>query len=513
MTEYKNYVQRSSVFCFNVKALESKLQARFLGIDTRALAVFRMALGALLVTDSLQRYPYLKELLSDAGAQTRISVHQWNPLFGLYYLHGSATWAGILIAITAVVGALLALGYKPRLMAVLGWFLIRCLHERGQALLQGGDILLRFLLIWAAFLPIHAAWCLGKSRKLGSPIPARSVICNVASGALLAQTAIIYISSALTKSVDHWWTFGDLLWWDLQEPWITTYLGTKLLSYSSFLPWLIRSGYILEFAALPLAFFPWKTAMVRTWLVFAMWGFHLLGIGLIFDIGLFPWVSAVSWIIFLPSEFWDRMDRWFTGSSPMALLRQAPPVITHISKFASTLVVIMLLCIVGWNVVWVGLHRMGKSLPIWAGEFIKSVPIHQGWDLFCYPLRADNWLVVVGVTADGKQVNLQRPGYEVQWGVESLPPVALSTYRWRKYLSCISDVGFEEGAKHYADFLCRRWEEQTGVPLVKAELWRVIQYRHPPDGTQPKPTEKNLFYTLNWSGSNNENSSALPTQP
>lgn len=496
-----------------MKTSEPILQARFLGIDTRALAIFRMALGLLLATDALYRYPYLTEFFSDAGAMSRASVQQWDPFFGIYFLHGSPLWSGTLLAITASVGALLALGYKPRLMAILGWFLIHCLHERGQALQQGGDILLRFLLIWAAFLPLNAIWSLGSRRPAATSISKRSIICNLASGALLAQVAIIYISSALTKSVDHWWTYGDLLWWDLQEPWITTSLGTTLLSYSSTLPWLIRSGYLFEFAALLLAFFPWKSAKVRTGLVFAMWGFHLLGIGLIFDIGLFPWVSAASWIVFLPSSFWDRLERWLSDSPPPALSQAVPPVITHLPKLASALIVAMLLSIVGWNAVWVGLHRLGIGFPIWAGEFIKSVPIHQGWDLFCFPLKSDNWLVVVGVTADGKKVNLQRPGFEVQWGVESLPRVTFGTYRERKYLGLISDPGAEEGVKHYADYLCRRWEEQTGVPLVKAELWRVVQYRHPPDGTAPKPTEKNLFYTLNWRDVSNNHADSLSAKP
>lgn len=398
-------------------------------------------------------------------------------------------------------------------MVALGWFLIRCLHERTQISMQGGDILLRFLLIWAVFLPLNAAWSLGARRKKINPIPKRSVICNAATAALLAQTAIIYISSAITKSTDAWWTTGDLLWWDLQDPILTTSLGARLLAYPDLLPPLIRSGYLLEWAALPLAFFPWRTATIRILLVFAMWGFHLLGIGLIFNLALFPWVSAASWIVFLPTSFWDRLESYSTSAFVLIPAEKEAQVIAALPRAATLLVTCILVGIVGWNASWIGIHRMGKKFPKWMADYARSVPIHQGWDLFCYAPKSDARLVIVGTTADGNVVDLQHIGSTVVWGQEGLPPVTSPTYRWRRYINRISEPRYEEGSKHYADYLCRRWEEQTGEPLVKAELWRVIQYRYPPDGSSPKPTEKKLFYTLNWREAPNDPANSLSAKP
>src|SRR5690606_38746722 len=56
----------------------------------------------------------------------------------------------------------------------------------------------------------------------------------------------------------------------------------------------------------PLLFFvPWATYWWRTVQVVLFVGFHF-GLFLTMELGHFPWVAIVSWLVVLPSWFWDR---------------------------------------------------------------------------------------------------------------------------------------------------------------------------------------------------------------
>ncbi len=54
-----------------------------------------------------------------------------------------------------IVGALLAVGYRTRLMTVLNYVLITSLQARNIIILHGGDVLMKMICFWAMFLPLE----------------------------------------------------------------------------------------------------------------------------------------------------------------------------------------------------------------------------------------------------------------------------------------------------------------------------------------------------------------------
>ena len=141
------------------KALFPDLRAVF-SVDLRGLALFRIALGLILIADLLIRAPDLILWLSDDGLTPREWIIQWNNewRFSLYFIHGHWLWAVLLNCVAALSAVALILGYRTRLSTLASFVLLGSLHFRAPMLLQGGDILLVAMLFWSIFLPMGARY-------------------------------------------------------------------------------------------------------------------------------------------------------------------------------------------------------------------------------------------------------------------------------------------------------------------------------------------------------------------
>ncbi len=54
-------------------------------------------------------------------------------------------------------------------------------------------------------------------------------------------------------------------------------------------------------------------------------GFHLIGMQLLLRIGLFPWVCATAWLVFIPRFFWDVVECFFTKECKPLTARKSSP--------------------------------------------------------------------------------------------------------------------------------------------------------------------------------------------
>ena len=99
-------------------------------IDLRGLALFRIALGLILIADLLIRAPDLVFWLSDKGVAPREWIIQWNNnwRFSLYFVHGHWLWAALLNGVAFVSAMALILGYRTRLSTLFSFVLLGSLH-------------------------------------------------------------------------------------------------------------------------------------------------------------------------------------------------------------------------------------------------------------------------------------------------------------------------------------------------------------------------------------------------
>ena len=101
-----------------------------------------------------------------------------------------------------------------------------------------------------------------------------------------------------------------------------------------------------------------------------------------------------------------------------------------------------------------------------------------------YPNKSDSFLVVPGVLASGKLVDV----YDLVAGAPSFekPDVLFDAkfknYRWRKYLSRVGTKRYKAYRTYYGSYLCQRWNAAHGKldPLTDFNIYRMVERTKPP---------------------------------
>ena len=88
---------------------------RLYGIDVRALAAMRIALGLLLLVNLIQRAPYLAAHYSDVGAMPLAALDS----LSIHAFSGSPAFVGFLFLVAAVFAVMLILGRT--ILPILTW--------------------------------------------------------------------------------------------------------------------------------------------------------------------------------------------------------------------------------------------------------------------------------------------------------------------------------------------------------------------------------------------------------
>src|SRR5690606_38055643 len=303
------------------------------GVDTRALGAFRIGLGALLLSDLYHRSLHLTAHYTDAGFMPRDRlVGGWSHhlFYSFHNYGGNAVSQVLLFSAAAAFAAMLLVGYRTRLSAVMSWLLLTSLQGRNYLILQGGDDILRVMLFWSIFTPLAGRFSvdavLAQRRKKLGVVPAR--VLSIGTMALVCQLFAMYIVSAILKSGPAWHANGNAIHLALHHHAFASPFGIWLSQLPASV--LQQGAYAVWWLELvgPLLFFvPYKTHWWRTLLALTYIAFHF-GLFVSMELGHFPWVCMVCWVVVLPSWFWDKpfaraadwvgLSRWFAAASERA---------------------------------------------------------------------------------------------------------------------------------------------------------------------------------------------------
>ena len=210
------------------------------GVDLRTLALFRVLLGSLIITDLCLRARDLRAHYTDFGLMPRgVLIDELSPgSFSLHLLNGTALYQSGLFILAAIFGFMMILGWRTRLATVASWLLLVSLHNRNIAILSGEDQLFVLLIFWAMFLPIGArfsvdtaldpSYCRGRTSS-------SSAFFSVATIALLTQGMSMYFFSALLKSDQMWIPDGAAVYYALQLDYLATPFAIWLRQFESIL--------------------------------------------------------------------------------------------------------------------------------------------------------------------------------------------------------------------------------------------------------------------------------------
>ena len=277
-------------------------------IDLRALAALRISVGLLIVADLLIRWPDVGWFMSEMGAYpvatSKAAASEWR--LSLYWLSDSLWWVHGLFIINLVVGFMLMLGVRTRVMGWMAFVLLVSLHNRNPILLNGGDNLLLLLTLWGLFLPWGSRFSVDAAMTAVKPASNRYV--SISSAALLLQVLSVYFFSAFLKTGAEWSTEGTAIYYALHYDQVAHLLAPYWRDWH----WL----------TVPLTHYVWWLELVGPLVVlspwFNAWARGLVGVCLItieigflfnLNVGLFPLVSIASLLILIPSAVWDYLGR------------------------------------------------------------------------------------------------------------------------------------------------------------------------------------------------------------
>jgi hypothetical protein len=495
---------------------------RLFSIDIRALATLRIAMGTILLLDLAIRSTSLIDHYTDLGVlprPARVTAYEYAGESSAQYwwsihMMNGAGWFQLLLFLAAMWFAVwLLLGYRTWLATVLSWFFLVSLHSRLPSVVQGGDVLLRLLLFWSMFAPLGAAWSIDRRRDTSGSSPPNT-ICSMATVCLLLQPVVMYWFAAYAKLAPAWTSEYSAIYYALELDFYARPLGVALRAYPQLLTGMTIGTYWLEWIGPAVAFLPWRTGFWRMGVVAVFWIFHL-GLTLTMHLGFFSYVAMVSWLVFLPSEFWDSVQRfcsrWYAvlpacnsnylGAVGQKLWRSPAAPHRKLRKpVACSLAAIFVLDVV-MNGLVMRADEQGPAGPVWAHNLVSALHLEQAWFLFApRPPRDDGWCLMRGVLVDGTEVNLWQPGEPLPWSKPAQVSDQFPNHRWRKLITSLFWQSGNEELSCLSDWLRWRWNAKysKGNADREVQLVEIVFYRErtPPPGEPMEPVEPLLLW--NW---------------
>jgi hypothetical protein len=288
----------------------SKLGEVF-GFDLRSLALFRIGLALVIISDLIIRAGDLRTHYSDYGVTPRSFliedlIDPW--YWSIHLINGEPFVQGLLFLLAGLIALALLVGYRTKLATIASWAMVISLHNRNPQLLFAVDDVLRALLFWAMFLPLGASYSVDSALNSSKqPLPKR--FASVATFALMVQQVLIYAGSASYKAKSEVWHDGSAVYYALSFDQYATSLGQFFLHH---LPWLLPAftifAFWFEWLAPFIIFIPFRVTFFRCVAVVLFILLHI-GFGLFFTLEIFPFLSIASWLAFIPSSVWDSLAK------------------------------------------------------------------------------------------------------------------------------------------------------------------------------------------------------------
>jgi hypothetical protein len=447
-----------------------KLKAQELfGMDLRSLAIFRVSIALIIIVDLIARASDLESHYTDRGVLPIDRVIEHSPKWrvSVHLLNGSIEFQATLFIIAGLFAVALLLGYHTRFVTPIVWFLTISLNSRNWLLMQGGDYILCLLLFWSMFLPLGARYSIDHLRN-PRQFQESNVIFSGGTVAALLQICFVYWFSVALKSPKNWLIRGTGVYYALMLDRYVTNFGKLLLeSHPLLLKFLTYATMGLEAFGPLLAFSPFFSGPVRCLVILSFTVFHF-SMGLALELWLFTYICMASWLLFIPSWFWDRLLRKF--KTPVQGVYSP---IREQATWKNVLAAFFLIYVLMWN-----LRTVYPSLvfPKAIQSIGYTLRLDQWWGLFRGPSRKDGWHVIVGKLRDGTQVNLLNPDRAISWEKPELVIAIHKNHRWNRYFR---SLWFKED---YARYLCRRWNEmhRGKKQLASLEIYylRETNYRN-----------------------------------
>jgi len=462
---------------------------RVFALDLRALVALRVGLAVLLLTDLAVRARDIVAHYTDEGVLPRSAriAMEWDfcePWWlSLHMLSGSVWWQVVLFTIAAIAAAMLLVGYKTKPALFVSWLLLLSLHGRFPLLTQGGDALLRCMLFWSLFLPINGRCEMADGRKNG-------YVASFGTAAFIVQLAIMYLFTAMLKTGPAWRSDFSAAYYALSIDHFTSELGYALVGYPRLLQLLTFASILLEWTGPLLLLLPiWHTG-VRTAVPLSFIGFHL-GLAATMDLGTFPWICILFWAVLLPPCVWNWFDKSLRIARECLGIRKLvvdkhdsrASEVQVVGSFAMNTIAAFLMA----YVVLLNIHRLRHPRAMVGTPPLSLVSrvtgLDQYWNMFSpAPYKFGGWLRIEGETADGRVVNLYRPGEPLPDTKPANVSATYPTQYWRRCLVTMYEFQERSHIEGGLRYFARQWNasHEGHDQVVRARFVHMVEPVPPP---------------------------------
>lgn len=268
----------------------------FSPFDPLPLALCRIAMGTLLIFVYLALFPNWSRFYAVDGMTAGLPPDIWNVFYWTDgFVDPLVFWC---VGIAASIAFLL--GYRTRIAAILLYLLQVSMIHQNRAVVNGEDLILRVLLLYACFAPMGAVLSLDHPVRRA---PGRHEIWPVR----LMQIAIVlvYAFSLPIKLVsDPAWLNGDLMYWVLvSDTW--SRFPWPQLAYHQPVTMAMTYSAVLAEACFPILIW-FRRTCVPTVLVMA--AFHLGIAVMLKNVTFFSLAMVVSFLLFVPADVLRKLE-------------------------------------------------------------------------------------------------------------------------------------------------------------------------------------------------------------
>jgi hypothetical protein len=433
---------------------------RRFALDVRSLAVFRIALGLVLVADAALRTRDFPLMFAVDGLFPPALIRdyydgdpsQWS----LALLWNDTRWAAAILALQGIAGACLAAGWRTTTVTVLAWIAQVSVYRRTIPAANAGDVLLSCLLFWSCFLPLGAIWSCDARRAADARRPGGRWVYGPATVALVLQVMAVYIGAGLAK----WnasWLGGEAVRYALSVHDHGTPLGMWLANAD----WLVRPmtwGVLATEIVAPLVFIAWPAA--RSTIVAAFLLFHVM-IWLTMSVGLFAPIGMVAWLPLLPGSLWGargpRLTNTVDRDCPSAAARWA----------CAAAIMLAAVSFLHNQTPW-----RARPLPAPLRQAIHTTSLTQDWGMFGNVPPQEQWASGRGELANGRVVDVLRDGRPIEAERPAGGFTSLPHHRWHKLLWILPRPKVRPFGPSVAAALAREWNARHDADeqLVTLEI-------------------------------------------
>ena len=504
-TTHANDPAPSEVERTRLAGIRDRVRRRF-EVDTRSLAALRIALGIILLVDLCLRAGRLELFYTDAGVYPMAAHEAAYAGYASTSLHafsGELWFQQFLFVVAGAFAVAFLVGYRTRLVGLVSLVLLVSLQARNPAVLNGGDRLLRVLVVVALVTPLGERWSVDALRRGAG----RERVASVGTVALLLQPVVVFTANAIEKHGGEEWYAGDGLEIAVHNDVMTTTLGAALADHAALLT-LLNYGWVTLIAG-SAVFLLVPVGRLRAASV-AAYVSGFLGMGLTLSVGLFPLVLVAAVVAFLPGLVWDALSRRVPATvaerrpSAAALgpLGRPPAerrllsgdregtVAAGVVACGRSLLTVLGVCVLVWMLAFSASTVAGHDVP----DAVDYEHLdQQRWGLYAPdPTESYDWYVSRAYLTDGSTANAFGGG-PVEFDRLPDPAAAYETFRHRKFMSAVGRAGADGAvAKSYADWVCERADETHDASVERIIVYRMHQ-PSPLDGEYEEPTRHTVI--------------------